>query len=307
MFPQHLILEAGNLLVNQPTIPTEEYDDRLKIATAQIELGNLLGYQAYNVGGNDFSLGKERLLHLQQVARFPFISANVADSVKGRLLFKPYVILKAGTKRFGVVGITSRGRYPISGMIIKEPLQALKNVVAQIRPQVDYVIVLAAVNSEDEKQLVDADLAVDFILIAGMYRYAQSLEVKNRSFIARAGTLGKYVGILTVEVNDAGKPIQDVSNIRAQLEYADKRLASYTQAAGGKPLAEYYRDRPNIYQLVQELQRLKEELQVRRQQIVNPLDFQLLPLDEQLSDAPDIRARLTTLYQSLKVVNPVPQ
>jgi len=289
-------------LTTQTLISAAELADCQKLAQGQIKIGNILGYQAYNVGGNDFSFGKTFLLDLQKRAEYPFISANTLDSLTKQPLFKPYVLLKAGTKKFAIIGVTSPFKHAVSGIIFDDPIAALKKYIPKVRQQVDQIIVLAAVNSSDEKRITTSGLEVDFVLIAGLYRYQQSLETVNQTLIARVGTLGKYVGIISVEINDPQAPLSDISSIRTQLEYIKTRLSSYEKNAGNQPLEEFYKDKSAILKTIQDLQKLQQELHHRQATIVNPVDFKLIALNEEIADDPEVRAEVDKLHAMLSKV-----
>ncbi len=243
------------------------------------------------------------MLELRKAARFLFISANVMDSASAKPIFTPFFVLTAGNKSFGVTGVTSPFKYGAAGIKFQNPVESLQKIIPTLQKKADYIVVLAAVNNEDELSLINANLPIDFMLIAGMYRYSQSLDLKGKGVIARAGTLGKYVGIITAEINAPEKSLEDISNINTQIQYATYRLQAFEQSAGGKPLEEYYSDKLSLLKIIHDLQALQKDLENRKKNIANSLNFNLVPLDEKIADDPVVRRKLEACYKNLRKIN----
>lgn len=295
-----MTFDAGNLLFNVDDIPTAELPLKQETARLIIDVYNDLNYQASNVGGHDFALGLEFLKELQTQARFTFISANVIDSLTGKPVFEPYKIYKAGKKRFGVIGVTSVWNEKCRNFRIEDPIQSIEKYLPVLRKSADYIVVLGALNSGDENKLKSINGKIDFILLAGTYRYSRSLEVVEDRHIARCGTIGKYIGVITAEINQPQKPLQDISNVNMQLEYSGNRLESFKLNAGPKSIAEYYADKPNQLKIIRDLENSQRDLKQRKSQVQNPLDFKLVGLNEEIEDNPAIRRKLDDFQKRMK-------
>lgn len=257
-----------------------------------IDIYNELGYQVYNVSGKDLCTGLEFVKSAEERARFPFISANILDLKTHNPIFKPYVILKSGSKKFGIIGVTSKPQYFVEGVEFEDPLEVVRQYLPRLKKKVDYIILLAAVNNNDETKILGESIPVEFLLRADTYRRSESINTTNGINVVRCGNLGKYVGILSVNIVNKKKPFQDVSKIESQIKYADKKLKSFSREMGDKTFDEYYADKQNILRMISTLQNQEKELKKKREKIVNVLDFELVFLDEDVEDDPSVRSKI---------------
>lgn len=260
-----------------------------------IEAYNRIGYQAYNVSNIDFAAGLDFIKELAAKAQFPFLSANIMDSATRELHFSPYVVVTLGVKKFGIVGVTAPGKIPAAGVYIADPLPILQELLPKIRRQADYVILLSSLDKADQNLLLDAELPLDIVLIASGYSYNHSLETRGQKVAARCGNIGKYVGELQINITTSDVPLQDVSNFKASLKYARRRLKSYQERAGGQSLEEYYKDKPATLNLIQNLREQSTDRQQQIATVKNPVDYDLIALDASIADDPEIRKLLDGL------------
>ena len=70
-----------------------------------IDLMNKMGYNVAIPGNHEFDYGMDQFLLLAEKAEFPYISCNF--QCRGENVFEPYVILEAGGKKIGFVGVTT--------------------------------------------------------------------------------------------------------------------------------------------------------------------------------------------------------
>ena len=70
-----------------------------------IDLMNKMGYNVAIPGNHEFDYGMDQFLSLAEKAEFPYISCNF--QCRGENVFEPYVILEAGGKKIGFVGVTT--------------------------------------------------------------------------------------------------------------------------------------------------------------------------------------------------------
>ena len=67
---------------------------------------NLMGYSAMAIGPLELELGESTLRRGLDEAEFPMLSANAFWSGDRGLVGEPYTVLKVGSYRFGVIGLT---------------------------------------------------------------------------------------------------------------------------------------------------------------------------------------------------------
>ncbi len=286
-------------------MPPNKLEQKKETALFLVDSYNDLGYQVYNVGGNDFAAGLEFVKKAEKTAKFAYISANIIDSTSNQVLFKPYKIIKSGNKKFGIIGITSKPVYNISGVKIIEPVDALNKYLPELKKQSDYVILLAAVNNTDETKIINSKSSIDFLLCASTYRFSKILDVANGEYIARCGNIGKYVGVISMKIVREGVPLENVSKINNQLEYTEKRLKSFAKDMGDKNYDEYYADSPSVLNVIHSLQRHEKELKKQKGKIINTLDFELVSLDKKVSDDPYMRKKVNEHKAALKNVRTI--
>ena len=169
---------------------------------AIIGLMNALEYDVAIPGNHEFDYGMEQFLHLAEMAEFPYISCNFTH--EGELVFEPSLILEAGGRKIGFVGvttpetpITSTPRYFqneegefIYGFCGEEEGEALYRAVQQavddVRAQgVDYVVVLGHLgNAESARPWTYADViahtnGID-VLLDGHSHDTDQVTMKNK-------------------------------------------------------------------------------------------------------------------------------
>jgi len=260
---------------------------------------NTIGYQVYNVSSKDFAAGRIFLKELQQIAKFPFISANILDSLTRQPIFTRYIIKKVSKKKFGIIGITSKPAKMIRGIDIVSPDVTLEKIIPELRKKVDYIIVLANLDRIAEKDFFEKSFDIDFVLISGSYRYSKNLEDKNNMIVARCGSIGKYMGIIRFDLQNPDVKLTDVSRAVAQLSYARKRLDSFTEATKGKPVEIFYANKPSVLSTIKSLKAQIQVLTNENARVANPVSYDLIALDETIPDDQQIRAKLNELEQKL--------
>ena len=293
--PNLLILDAGDLFFHGRGLSPVEREIRLQTAKTMINGYNAIGYHAFNVAAQDFIGDLDFILEVQKTAKFPFISANLADSATNQLLFQPYIIHKIGKKRFGIIGVTTAYQIPIPGVKILPVDDVLKKIIKELRKKTDYIILLAYLDRSYENEFLSKNYDVDFVLVSGSYRYSRDLEDRNNMLIARCGNIGKYLGIIEFNlVNDKVK-LTNISNKVSQISYAQKRLDSFKETAGNKSLEEYYADQPSVLNAINSMKNQVEILSIEIQQAVNPVSYDLIELDANIPDDLTIRVKLDEL------------
>jgi len=265
-----------------------------------VQAYNSLGYHAVNLGGNDFLGGREFLQELKKLAKFSFVSANVVDSQTRTLMFAPYKILRVKNKRIGIIGITSKPQYKAEGLDFNDPKAALEKYLPELKKQTDYIIVLAALNQKDETRLTEIGSDVDFMLMSATFRYLRNLETVNGIHVARVGFIGKYIGFINATIDQPNKPIEDISKVRFQLDYTTERLQSFANEAKGKPFEEFYKDRQSVLDIIKSLQQREQELKRQKSLVVNPIEFELIPMDDAVADEPAMRQKVNVFAERMK-------
>ena len=117
--PHSLTVAAGDMVGASPLISALFHDE------PTIEALDLLGLDVTAVGNHEFDEGVEELQRLQdggchpvdgcqtghqfEGAGFPFLAANVVDTITGQPILPPYLIKNVGSVKVGFIGMTLEG------------------------------------------------------------------------------------------------------------------------------------------------------------------------------------------------------
>ena len=197
-----LLLSGGDINTGTPE------SDFLK-AEPDIKAMNLMGYNAMAVGNHEFDKGLEVLKQQIQWANFPFLSANIFLEKDQTPAFTPYVIKEMGTLRVAIVGLSTTdtpmrtSRKNVEGLIFKEPVNVIQNLMPTLKQQSDIIIVVSHMGFyEDGNHGIDAPgdvtLArkvegIDFIAGGHTHEALTSPGKINNTLIVQAGNWGRYL------------------------------------------------------------------------------------------------------------------
>jgi 5'-nucleotidase len=205
-----LILDGGDFSMGSSPFAIYKGD-------VEIELFNVLGYDAVCLGNHEFDRGHEELAHRLANAKFDVLCANYDFSESPiNSLVKPYTIVKKGGKKIGIIGLIidmknmSMGRNSKKNPLFLDPTEVLNRLAAELKTvhKCDLVIALSHCglytgrdyNPSDEI-IAAASENVDIIVGGHTHTYLEKmLTVKNRKgedvLIVQAGANGEYVGRL---------------------------------------------------------------------------------------------------------------
>ena len=198
-----LLLDAGDTLQG----------DRLLAKQSQgkivIEAMNLIGYDAMVLGERDLQLGPETLRQRMAEAAFPLLSANV--ELEGKLFAQPYVIKEMDGHRIAIIGLTGVVPEAAHGFQVRDPLETARQLVSQLRPQADIIIILAHVGQEVEQRLREIQ-GIDVIVGGSVRRIVSSAlwDEGNGVLILPSerpsrGHAGRQIGVARLSFDGSGR------------------------------------------------------------------------------------------------------
>ena len=182
----------------------------------EIELFNVLGYDAVCLGNHELDRGQEELAHRIGNAKFDMLCANydfTGSPLDG--LIKPYTIVKKGGKKIAIIGLMldiknmSLGKKNRSASFI-DPIEVLNSLALELKnkQKCDLVVALShcglytgkEINPSDEYIAAKTE-NVDIIVGGHSHTYLEEmLTVKNKQgkdvIIVQAGANGEYIGRL---------------------------------------------------------------------------------------------------------------
>lgn len=201
---QVLLFDAGDFLQGTP------YFNLFK-GEVEVKAMNMMQYDAATLGNHEFDYGLEVLEKVVGLATFPIVSSNYdfsATPVAG--LIKPYLILKRGKLRIGVIGINIQPEGLIAaanyaGMQFLDPIETANKLASKLRreAQCDMVVCLSHLGYGADLTLAESSRHIDLIIGGHSHTYLQEpVERLNRDnkpvLIYQTSGRGAYVGRMDV-------------------------------------------------------------------------------------------------------------
>ena len=196
-----LLLDGGNALFGNRL--AQETQGRVIV-----EAMNLLGYDAMVLGEQDFRLGLDVLRQRMEEAEFPILSANVVLAGTDQLFAAPYVIKEIGDHKAALIGLTNQEAASATGgaIVVRNPLEALHDYVAQVNKEADVIIVLSHLGTVVDLQLAGEVEGIDLI-VGGQSRDVLNPPLwieESGTVIAQVGYQGRWIGAVRLELDSQG-------------------------------------------------------------------------------------------------------
>ena len=179
---------------------------------AIVDAQNYLGVDVM-VGHWEFTYGKERVMELIKKFKGEFISQNVIDNDPfsdsfEEVVFPPYTIKEVGGAKIGIIGqsfpftSTANPKRFTEGWSFGLRHETLQEYVNELRAKkkVDCVVVLSHDGFSVDQELAKKVKGVDFILSGHTHDPSPEPIVINNTVILIAGSHGKYVGRLDIDI-----------------------------------------------------------------------------------------------------------
>jgi len=199
-----LVLDAGNALSGQ-------YVARLSEGEVIVEAMSAMGYDAMGVGTFDTMIGLDALKRRVAQADFGILSANLAWADTGELLLDPYIILERDGLKFGILGLSPQnaalvGPGLLDTAVVTDPTEAAARYVAELRPQVDAVIVLSLLGVPADRVLAETVPGINVIVGGNSGQLMLEPIRVGDTLIVQQGYNGEWMGMLQVTYDAQGVP-----------------------------------------------------------------------------------------------------
>lgn len=176
---------------------------------AIVEAQNAMGIDVM-VGHWEFTYGKDRVLELiNKHLKAEFISQNIADDMWGELIFKPYTIREVGGVKVAVIGNSfpytpiANPREFVEGWTFGIQAERLQKFVDEVKNKgADLVVLLSHDGFTVDQALAKMVNGIDVILSGHTHDPAPKPIIINNTIIVIAGSHGKYLGRLDLEVKN---------------------------------------------------------------------------------------------------------
>ena len=162
------------------------------------------------IGNNEFFAGMEYLEEMTN-QNFPLLSANLfrlnKEPISGVL---PFITLKRNGVRVLIIGISPYwGESPEStaftdmcGMKLLEPTPLVQDILVQEKGSYDISILLSHGGIKKDREIAETVNGLDCIIGGHSHTEMDEAEYINGTWIHQSGCWGKYLGKLTLEVDD---------------------------------------------------------------------------------------------------------
>ena len=175
-----------------------------------IELLKAAGYDAMAIGNNEFFAGIE---YLEEMANqnFPLLSANLfglnKENIPGVL---PYIILSRNELRVLVIGISpywgenseSTAFTDMCGIKLFEPIVFIQDILEREKTNFDISVLLSHGGIKKDRLIAQETVGLDCIIGGHSHTEMDAAECVNGTWIHHSGCWAKYLGKLTLEVDD---------------------------------------------------------------------------------------------------------
>lgn len=231
---------------------------------ANVRLMNRLGYDAAVIGNNEgLTFVPERLGQVYRShARFPVLAANVTALSTGQRpdWLKPWVEMERGGIRIGIVGVTAPyvDYYRLLGWEVSDPIAAVREAAAVLRPRVDLLVVLSHCGLTADVKMAEETEGIDLILGGHSHHLLPDGHKVGRTWLLAAGKYGDHLGVAECRRTATGElelsvrctpvtgelpdPIVEAELLQARAEAARRLSVPVAQVA--EPIGVQY-DRPS--------------------------------------------------------------
>ncbi len=207
---------GGTLTLNAGDIAEgtmEAYLTKGKIVTSAM---GEIGFDAVTLGNHDFAWGRDNLDEMIKDARAPFIAANVRNVSDGSLMkgLKPYIMRDLKGVKVAVIGLETPetgfrvDRKLTRGLQFDEGARTVSRYLPEVREKgADLVVVLSHLGFEQDRELARQVEGIDIIVGGHSHTELEEGHREGDTVIVQAGSQGRFVGKLSVEVNPENKKI----------------------------------------------------------------------------------------------------
>ena len=251
-----LLLDAGNLLFKQKTLPanTKEAEGARIKARGIVAINRQMGLNFAGIGQNDLAAGPDFLHALADSigGKFTWLSLNLIDQKSGQRLFRGSTLTQAGELAVAVIALTNHDTAPAAGAASYSILpwrQVLPAAVAKLRTQADMLILLSNYPLTENREIARACPELDLIVQSGHAMGNLPPVVAGNTLITQTEIRGRYLGLLEIDWQRHG-----VWQQRSRGAVLDKASSASTYTQRFVPLDAAMPDDPVIDALVRRVE-----------------------------------------------------
>jgi hypothetical protein len=166
-------------------------------------------YDALNLGHREAQLSAAQLREIKAASPVPILSANLLDKTTGKPIFDSCRIVERTGVRIAIIGVLDpRGLSQDlgSGLSVGDMESTLTQVIAEVRPRADLLVLLAFTDETTLARLAQQFYEVPVILGGKVSQPAQELKRENRSLIYYVSNEARALGFLRLQLTGGALP-----------------------------------------------------------------------------------------------------
>jgi len=249
-------------------------------------------YHAIGVGDDDFSLGKDFLVHLAKSSSIPFLSSNVKDEETKKLLFHRHLLKEINGLKIGIFSLLSSDVFlgpsdsRTKGLVFEDPFKTAQEIVREIGPQVDLLILLSHLGYQKDVEMAQKIDGIHLILGGHTGVDLVNPPIIKNTIILQNSSKGMYgrklnLSYLNKDASFYNETIREV--YQRNLEKYQRQLETKTASEA---------ERNQWEKAIKNIKEILDQLPKK-----NAFRITSLPLSDQFKDDPEIR-RMTEEYKS---------
>ena len=272
-----ILLDAGNLFIAQNK------------SVELIKCYNEIGYDALNIGAEDLG-NAANIKNLEQLAEFPFLSANIVYKQSGKAVFSPFITIERSGFKVAVIGLTknllenSSDKYEL-----KDPIQTGKNLLDKVASYSDYQVILFNGSFDDAVTVRNELLEADFMSISGHRGAPRKTKPPEKGpSLYKVGELGRALVIIKTHVAQIDSSLKDISMLIEREKFIKETLHLLHRGAA-VDIEEMY---AGNYIMTQRINRIKTELQLVQTELAsatNTVEFDYILLSSKIPDDENVK------------------
>ena len=272
-----ILLDAGNLFIAQNK------------SVELIKCYNEIGYDALNIGAEDLG-NAANIKNLEQLAEFPFLSANIVYKQSGKAVFSPFITIERSGFKVAVIGLTknllenSSDKYEL-----KDPIQTGKNLLDKVASYSDYQVILFNGSFDDAVTVRNELLEADFMFISGHRGAPRKTKPPEKGpSLYKVGELGRALVTIKTHVAQIDSSRKDIRMLIEREKFI-KETQHFLDRGATVDIEEMY---AGNYIMTQRINRIKTELQLVQTELAsatNTVEFDYILLSSNIVDNENIK------------------
>lgn len=202
-----LFLNAGDLVQGTPVSTIYQ-------GVPVYQIANLLGIDVSTPGNHEFDYGWKKVQEFVSTAKFPLVSANVADDQGTLLTGQGYAIKTVGKIRVAVIGVVLGdlvGNFATKEQVgpwrVIPVVEAVRKTIPLVRDRADLIVVLGHIHDEETEAILREVPEVSVVVAGHDHRGYGALKQMDGRVAVELRGYGVELGRLDLDVDVPHKKV----------------------------------------------------------------------------------------------------